>query len=181
MTLEQINKTYTDNADKVFRYFYSRIENRALAEDLTSQTFIKFLDKIEQFDEKKASVVTWLFTIAKNLLIDYFRSSTAKAAKNKNDIEDAEEFIDPSNPGNKDLETFVQSVRNKKIVDKELEILNEDERLLIFLKYTQDLSYEEIAKEVDSSVNAVGVKLHRIVNKLRNHMQKTGAIDKIDR
>lgn len=181
LTRPEINKVYTDNANKVFKYFYCRLENRALAEDLTSQAFLKFVDRIDQFDSKKASAVTWLFTIARNLLIDYFRSSKAKMAKMKTDLDDAEEIIDPSNEGNNELENFVQSKRNKEILDTQLEILSEEDRYLIYLKYNEDMSYEEIATEIGSNINTVGVRLHRILIKLRDHMEKNGVVEKLDR
>jgi len=166
--VEEITKIYNDNADKIYRFLYVRVENSTTAEDLTSQVFLKMVDKFSQFDSKRASVTTWLFTIAKNTLVDYYRSAASKAGKNSTNLEDVENLLPVENQGNKGMESYVQNSRNKEIIDAEILKLSDEEQMLIFLRFTQEMTYEEIANETGLSVNAVGVKLFRVLKKLKN-------------
>ena len=73
LTPSQITEIYDQYADYVFRYFFSHVNSKEVAEDLTSQTFFKLVDKSDKFDIQKSSPKTWLFNIAKNTLIDFYR------------------------------------------------------------------------------------------------------------
>jgi RNA polymerase sigma-70 factor, ECF subfamily len=198
--VELIEQIYKENADKVYRYFYSHTNDQGLAEDLTSKTFMKVLEKFSTYDESKSKAITWLFTIARNTLIDYYRLSSTKNTVSLTSLEsddtgtanDGASMIDSmqgvpvnskttTNFGNKEVENFVQQSRNKEILNSAIENLSEDEQLLIFLRYTQELSYEEIAVEIGVNVNAVGVKIHRAVEKLKNILERNGGIIRLDK
>jgi RNA polymerase sigma-70 factor (ECF subfamily) len=179
--VDLIEKIYIENSDKIYRYFYFHTYNQALAEDLTSKTFMKVIDKISTFNEKKAAVITWLFTIARNTLTDYYRlASTNKTI--------SLETLEPENPdvriienvGNKSSEKSVQLDRNKQILQNAILELNEEEQLFIFLRFTQELSYDEIAVELNININTVGVKLHRAIEKVKKMLEKKGDLDKLD-
>ena len=70
-----LNQIYTDYSGKVMGYIRARVRSSADAEDLMSEVFEKILRKIEGFDPEKASLNTWIFTITRNTVIDYFRRS----------------------------------------------------------------------------------------------------------
>ena len=59
---------------KVLRYINSQVNDYYLAEDLCSDVFVKVYEKIDSFDDKKASLSTWIFAITRNRLIDYYRT-----------------------------------------------------------------------------------------------------------
>lgn len=198
--VELIEQIYTENVDKVYRYFYSHTNDQGLSEDLTSKTFMKVLDKFSTYDESKSKAITWLFTIARNTLIDYYRLSSTKNTVSLSSFEsddtstanDGAGIVDSTqelplgpknstNFGNKEVEKFVQLNRNKEILNNAISNLSEDEQLVIFLRYTQEMSYEEIAQEIDINVNAVGVKIHRAVEKLKNILEKNGDIIRLDK
>ena len=68
-------KLYAEYHDKVFGYILNHTSHREDAEDLTGDVFLKAFRSIESFDDSKASVSTWIFTIMRNTLTDYFRRS----------------------------------------------------------------------------------------------------------
>ncbi len=68
---EQIYATYSG---KVMGYIKARVQRRADAEDLCADVFEKVFRKIGEFDRSKASLNTWIFTIARNTVIDYYRT-----------------------------------------------------------------------------------------------------------
>jgi RNA polymerase sigma factor (sigma-70 family) len=199
--VELIEKLYNENVDKIYRYFYTHTNNQYISEDLTSKTFMKVLEKISTYDETKAQAITWLFAIARNTLIDHYRLlSTRKTISLQSFDRDPEESsnnggsssIEPgsiipmsasiiSNFGNKEIERSVQLTRNKEILTTAIQDLNEEEQLIIFLRFTQELSYEEIALELRTSTNVVGLRIHRTLNKLRKVLEKNGGIKKLDK
>ena len=67
-------KIYEDYRQKVFSYILSKVQNSDLAEDLCQNVFLKIYEKADTFDETKASVSTWIYTIARNTLTDYYRT-----------------------------------------------------------------------------------------------------------
>lgn len=62
----------------MYRYIYRRVGNRATAEDLTSETFLRVLGRIELFTWQGRKFDAWLATIARNLVIDHFKSSRVR-------------------------------------------------------------------------------------------------------
>ena len=68
------NQIYEEYHTKVLRYINSQVNDFYLAEDLCSDVFVKVYEKIDTFDDKKASISTWIFTITRNRLIDYYRT-----------------------------------------------------------------------------------------------------------
>ena len=68
-----INKVYEEYHGKVLSYISSRIHNSFVAEDLCHDVFLKVYEKINTFDETKASLSTWIYTITRNTLTDYYR------------------------------------------------------------------------------------------------------------
>ena len=66
-------KIYRDYHGKVCGYIRSKINSAQDAEDITSDVFVKVYEKLDTFDETKASLSTWIYTITRNTLTDYFR------------------------------------------------------------------------------------------------------------
>ena len=68
-------KLYTDYYRKVRSFIASKVNSYQDAEDLTSDVFVKVYKKLDTFDPKKANVSTWIYTIARNTVIDFYRTS----------------------------------------------------------------------------------------------------------
>lgn len=70
---EEKSDIYLQFSAKVKGYIYTRVNDINLAEDLCSDVFLKVYEKLDSFDNTKASLSTWIFTITRNTLIDYYR------------------------------------------------------------------------------------------------------------
>ena len=90
MSAPSLEQVYTDYHGKVMGYISARIRNRADAEDLCSEVFMKVQRKLEDFDETKASISTWVFTITRNTVIDHFRRSRQTEELDENLSDDTE-------------------------------------------------------------------------------------------
>ena len=164
-----IEKIYNDFVDSIFRFFYIRTENRDLALDLTSKTFEKVLKNLNKYDASKGKVSTWIFTIARNVFIDYLRKN---GAIDLVDISSMEGTL-VVNKRNKDLDNYVYKDMKRLQLLEAISQLNPLEQQLVHLRYTEGLSYKEIATQVGLNVNTVGIKLHRIIKKLKLFVKQT--------
>ena len=145
--------------DAIFRFLYFRIQNRAVALDITQDTFTKtwlYLSSGKTIDHEEA----FLYRTAKNALIDYFKKAKASSLDSM-----MEAGYDPGSSKaiedvfkNDDIET----------VRKVLNTLDEESKQIIFLRYAEEKPIEEIASLYGKSVNAMTVHIHRIIKKLRN-------------
>lgn len=75
---EVFAECYEANLPKVFRYISYRVGNTQLAEDLTSMVFEKALTKFNSYRSDRASLLTWLVSIARNMVVDHYRASASK-------------------------------------------------------------------------------------------------------
>ena len=75
MTAQDMERVYAAYSGKVMGYIRARIHSRADAEDLCADVFEKVFRKYDDYDQSKAALSTWIFTITRNTLIDFFRKS----------------------------------------------------------------------------------------------------------
>ena len=113
---------YEMHFDKVYRYVYLRLGNKTQTEDVTQEVFLKAMESIHSFKWRNAPFSSWLYRIAHNLVIDYFRkygkveqvplddditlmasSDTAMTAENELEIERMISAIDKLSPAQKDV------------------------------------------------------------------------------
>jgi RNA polymerase sigma-70 factor, ECF subfamily len=144
--------------DAIFRFLYFRISNRAVALDITQDTFTKtwlYLAGGKSIDHEEA----FLYRTAKNALIDYFKKAKSSSLDTM-----MEAGYDPGST--KDIE---EVFKNDDIatIRTLLDTLDEESKQIIFLRYAEEKPIEEIADLYGKSVNAMTVHIHRIIKKLR--------------
>ena len=141
----------------IFRFFVARTSNREIAEDLTQDVFLKVVSKIGSFNEEVGNFSSWIWQIAKNSLIDYFRS--------KKEIplpDDLENFF-----GAYRIEEEIEDNIRKKEIFEIVKKLNEDEQEVFSLYFLSDLSYREISKITEKSESSLRVLVHRMLQKIK--------------
>jgi RNA polymerase sigma-70 factor (ECF subfamily) len=152
---------YEQHMSYVFRYINYRVGNLNEAEDLTSLVFEKALTAFHKYDRQKAAPQTWLLTIARNTVTDYFRKSSRR---NTMPLENAfgVESADPSPPEETERREEYEQLRVC------LGILPQREQEIISLKFGAELNNRQIASVLGLSENNVGTILFRAICKLRN-------------
>lgn len=130
---------YISYHDKVSAYIRGKLDNHHDAEDLVSQVFEKVYGKIQTFDESKASLSTWIYTITRNTVTDYYRNRRIHTSYD-------EVYELPAPEKDRDmLDTLADA----------LMILKERERDLILLHYYKGLTLKEVADKMGMSyINA---------------------------
>lgn len=151
---------YAEYVSAIYKFVYYRISHKQTAEDVTSDVFMKALGRIQQFDESKGTFQSWLYAIARNTLVDHYRTK-----KETVDIEQAYEVGE-----NHDLDGHVDRARELEKVRAYLDTLPEDQREIVLLRVWDDLSYQQIAEIVGKSEAACKMMFSRSIGKLRKEL-----------
>lgn len=151
----EFERIYDEYKGKVKGYVHSRVSNVHDAEDLVSEVFVKVLKGLSGFDENKASISTWIYTITRNTVTDYFRK--AKCFCELSDVLLGDDDID-----GKILceETLVQ-------LANALESLSQRERDIIILRYYGEKTLKEISGMTDISYSYIKLIHAEALKKLR--------------
>src|SRR6056297_1768996 len=159
-------KLYDEHISSIYRFIIFKVNTKSEAEDITQKVFLKAWQNIHSFKTKKgAKFSSWLYRIAKNAVIDHYRTS-----KDHTDIEDvkhSQKFA--SSP---EIEQKLQNSKKFKEVKEALKNLTEDEQEVIVMKFIEELSNKEIGKALDKTQGAVRVTQHRALKKLKNFFQE---------
>lgn len=157
----QLIKTYTP---LVFGLLYRLTQNKARAEDLTHDVFVKLLEKIDQWDADKARLSTWLYTIAVNIYRDEGRKGWRWLSFTRDDGTDMD-FESAHRP---DDDAVMRETQQR--VKAALNTLKPKERTAIILSYFNDYSHKEIAQMMRLSPKAVERLLAKTRAKLAAHL-----------
>ena len=153
--MPDIESLYQAYYSKVMGYIYSRIRNRADAEDICSDVFEKVQRKLPDFDPEKASVSTWIFTITRNTVIDHYRRSKPTEELDENMSDSAE--LDESLLNSETLSELAGALR----------ALPEELRDIIVLRYYDGKPLTEVAEIMGLSYGAVKLRHQSAIAKLR--------------
>lgn len=140
----------------IHRFLTQKTNDENEAEDITVITFSKAFDKLDLYDHQY-SFKTWLLTIAKNLLIDEQRKRKNETISLQQEKREFQNIVD-STPSPEDKIIIEQNLAQ---LQKNIKELKPKYQEMIQLRYFQELSYKEIAKKNNESINNVKVKLLR--------------------
>lgn len=157
MTAER-EALYAEYAEKVRGYVFGKLSNRDDAEDIVSDIFLKIYEKYPTFDESRASVSTWIYTITRNTVIDYFRAHRI-CAELPDDL--------PDEGGVDDGLLRQESLR---ALGEALGKLDDRSRALIVLRYYKRMSLKDTAARLGVSYAYVKVLHKEALRLLRKHM-----------
>ena len=151
---------------KLYRYVRYRVSSRDEAEDLTAQAFERAFKNRDRFDPKKGAFSTWLFTIARNIIINH-QTQTAR----RGPVVDLEEIanlpLGASSP-----EGAVMQQENIQKMLQQLSILSERDQDIIAMKFGSRMRNKDIAEALDLKEKAVSVILLRALRKLKQKLQE---------
>lgn len=162
---EEFLRAYDNYASMILRHIYFRVSDKSLAEDLTQETFFKAWRAIISNDyKKKSSFKSFLYKIANNLVIDYYRQKSKKYIS----LEEIEEKSMAYEARQKDE---INAAFDKKMIERYLSELDENERQILLYRYVDDLKVKEISEITGKTPNNISVIIHRALKKLREKMK----------
>lgn len=157
-------KIYELYFEKIFIYIHRRVKDEMLADDLTSQTFLKALININKFEYKGYALSSWLYKIATNELNMHFRKN--QVAIRNICFQSAGVF--------EILEEVDDEAKNYRleVVSKVLEKLEVEELQLLEWRFTEERSFKEIGYLLDITESNAKVRIYRLLDKIRKIMPK---------
>ena len=158
---------YERYVDLVYRYIYVRVGSSHVAEDLTSETFIRALRRIDSFSWQGKDIAAWFVTIARNLITDNAKSARFRMEVTTADMIDADRRVDgPEN------EVLTQ-LRDTRLFEA-VKTLKPEQAECLVLRFMQGLSLAETALVIGKSEGAVKQLQLRAVRAL--HRELGGAV-----
>jgi len=165
---EGLTEIVKDYKDGLIFYLNSFVNNISIAEELMEDTFFKLITKKPRFSERY-SFKTWLYTIGRNVAIDYVRRNSRIA---DSPIEEMSEILSDEC----DLEKAYIAEERKIAVHKALKSLNPDYQQILWLIYFEGLSNAEAGKVMRKNSRQVKNLVYRAKNALKSELDKEGFI-----
>ena len=159
------SQIYDRYIDKIYRFIFLKVNSQEIAQDLTSETFLRGWESFQAKNEEIENIQAFLYRIARNLVTDYYRE------KGRTQVVSAEfvSIVDPR----QNLEE--KSLLNSDVdnIKRALASLKENYQNVIIWHYLDDLPIQEIAIMLDRSEEATRVLLHRALKALKNELNQS--------
>ncbi len=150
---------YNQYKDKIYTYFLYRVGfKRELAEDLTSEVFLKALDNFDGFDQNR-SFQSWIYAIAHNHLVNYYRTANRE-------VELAENTFSTRSDIQK-----IELGYELEMVLKEINNMEESDKEVLLMRFVDQLSNTEIAELLGKEDGAIRTRISRSLVKLRGKLK----------
>lgn len=149
--------------ERVYRFVLYLVYDEPLAQDLTQETFVrawKYLPKFRLGDG--GTMQSFLYTIARNLVIDHQRKHTELSLDNE-----AGSLIS----SNEDLEKSYLNEETEREVENALKNLSDFDRQIVILRFFEDLPFKDVAKILNKKEGALRVRLHRSLEVLKEYLK----------
>ena len=150
----------------IYNLIYYKVKNAEVADDITSDVFVKVCENLQKFNSAKASFSTWISTIMNRTFIDYMRWQSHR------EFIEWDDYFSPPIAEHEQPEAQVLKAENKKELLIALGKLSEREQEIIQLKYFGEMSNVEIAEMLNLTPGNVGIILHRAMGTLRKYLTR---------
>ncbi|MDP3970106.1 MAG: sigma-70 family RNA polymerase sigma factor [bacterium] len=145
---------------EIHRYIYYRVGHQQDAEDVTASIFIKIWDKINLYDQEKASFRVWIYRVAHNHMVDFYRKKRETYELHENAM-----LMDP-----KDNPEILTNQEKKRLLEA-LNKLTPVQQQILQLQFFSDLSNKEIANIVDKKEGAIRAIQFRALRTLLDELK----------
>ncbi len=158
---KDFSSLYQRYVEPVFYYLFSRVGNAQEAEDLTAQTFLTAFETFHQLRDE-TRFAPWLFTIARNKAMDYFRHNHHQMVSlDQEDLPSQESDL---------LSNVIQSEKSRHL-SQLIHKLSEEEQELLRLRYLAEMGFPEIALLLHKKEGTVKKSLYRLLERLHRQME----------
>lgn len=162
---EAFGQLYQHYVNRIYNYHYRHTGNSTESEDLTSRTFYRALRSIDSYREKGASFQAWLFRIAHNLVINWYRDSGRHQSVSIDSVQPLHSTLDMPHE-------VVEAAEEREHLLRVITNLPEDRKTLLLLKFVERMSNLEIATVLGRTEGAIKALYHRTLISLREMMSE---------
>ena len=160
ISMAEKEELYTEYRKQVAGYVFGKLQNRHDAEDIVSEIFLKVYEKYSSYGGERASLSTWIYTVTRNTVIDYFRS-------NRSEEELPEDFSCGDLEEDKNIKK--ESLHE---LGRALAELDERSRALIIFRYYKEMTLKEIADRMGISYAYVKILHKSALHDLRTRISR---------
>ncbi|WP_346767796.1 sigma-70 family RNA polymerase sigma factor [Knoellia koreensis] len=161
---EAFGLLYERYVDTVYRYVYVRVGTKQLAEDITSETFLRALRRMDSFSWQGRDIAAWFITIARNLITDNAKSARFRMEVSTADMLDADPRVEAAPEGE-----VLERLRDERLLQA-VKSLKPEQAECVVLRFLQGLSLAETAKVLGKSEGAVKQLQLRAVRSLHREL-----------
>jgi RNA polymerase sigma-70 factor (ECF subfamily) len=175
--VNNFEKIYSENYNKILVLVLSKTNNnRAVSEEITNDVFVKVYHSLNMFDDTRAKFNTWLYTIANNTIIDYYRKEKGKNVQHSIDMNDL--YNDDNRTYHFDISSS-ECTPEEKMMNDELaskirkavsKLTKNSYKRIFILRYYNQKSYEEISELLGINIGTIKGTLHRIREQLTKEL-----------
>jgi RNA polymerase sigma-70 factor, ECF subfamily len=155
---EAFGQLYDRYVDLVHRYIYYRVGSQALAEDLTSETFLRALRRITSYTSQGVDIGAWFVTIARNLVADHYKSGRYRLEVQVQEVRDDRTLDGPE-------DEVLDSLDHRMLLEAVTKLGSEQQECIV-LRFMQGLSVSETALAMGKNEGAIKALQYRAVRSL---------------
>jgi RNA polymerase sigma-70 factor (ECF subfamily) len=155
------NRLYLAHIRPIYRYIFSKVGDVKQTEDLTAQVFLAALESLPRYHHN-GHFAAWLFSIARHKVADHYRTRRSELP-----IEVTNgEYYKKGDP----LSTLIQTEETQRI-SKFIHLMDEQDQELLRLRFVAELNFGEIAKLINSNMEATKKRFYRLLTQLRQQLE----------
>lgn len=157
--------------EPIYRFVYARVGNHPDTEDITGQVFLRMLDGLPRYRLQGVPFSTWLYRVARNLLIDRHRRARPATAELHSHVADPGPRTDPA--------IALQKSEDRSRLFRALEQLTDDQRQVIVLRFIDNLEVQRVAQIMKRRPGAIHSTQHRALATLNRLLREEPALEAI--
>lgn len=168
---EAFGKVYDRLVASIYRYIYYRV-SKSEAEDITENVFLKAWEKRKSYRKQVGnSFTSWLYRIAHNAVVDYYRAKTkTESVELSEDLQNESADIDPTKVTQRSFDSVDLALYIRKLPNLQQQV--------IILKFVNGLANEEISEITGKNLGTLRVIQHRALSRLKELLEKRGKISR---
>ena len=153
----------------LYKLCFSYVQNEQDALDISQEVYIKVFSNIKRFDEKYP-FHPWFRRIAVNTCINFKRAEKNNTISLQTRIDEEDRTLEDVIAAEEDIESNIEKLEMSRLIKRNLGILSPKQRMVVILRYFEDLSYDEIAEMLKIPLGTVKTDLFRARNILKNKL-----------
>jgi RNA polymerase sigma-70 factor (ECF subfamily) len=161
---EEFSLIYDKYIEPIFRFVYLKVDSKEAAQDLTSDTFLRFWNKFKENEDKIDNPRAFLYKTARNLVVDYYRLKGRLSVVSLENSPELDSGIDLNQ------KFFLDSEMEK--IKRALSKIKDDYQDLIIWHYLDELSIKECSQLLNKTEGATRVMLSRALKSLKEEFEK---------
>jgi len=161
----KFSKIYDKYIEKIYRFVFLKVSSSEIAEDLTSETFLRGWKAFEKNPDSIENPQAFLYQIARNMIADFYRTTK------KNTPVISAEYVQIEDP-RPNIEEKVKINSDMEVIHQALLTLKEDYQNVVIWHYLDDLPIQEVSRLLGKSEKTTRVTLHRALKSLKKRLNQ---------